>query len=78
MNGLWITYFVSLGVVIIFTALIKLFFTYGGGEEFNITYIIVMDLIGAVPFVGTLEAFILLCLVFVGIVAGDLEPKYEK
>lgn len=78
MNGLWITYFVSLGVVIIFTALTKSLFTYNGGDEFNITHIIVLDLIAAIPFVGTLEAFILICLIFIGIVDGNLEPKYEK
>lgn len=78
MSGLWITYFVSLGVVIIFTALTKLLFTYNCGDEFNITHIIVFDLIAAIPFVGTLEAFILICLIFIGIVDGSLEPKYEK
>jgi hypothetical protein len=76
MNGLWITYFVSLGVVILFTALTKLLFTYNGGEEFNITHIIVLDFIAAIPFVGTLEAFILICLIFIGIAEGELEPKY--
>ncbi len=78
MSGLWITYFVSFGVVILFTALTKLLFTYDGGDEFNITHIIILDLIAAIPFVGTLEAFILICLIFIGIVYGDLEPKYEK
>lgn len=78
MSALWITYFVSLGVVILFTALTKLLFTYDDGEEFNITHIIVLDLISAIPFVGTLEAFILICLIFIGVVCGDLEPKYEK
>lgn len=78
MNGLWIAYFVSLGVVIIFTALIKLLFTYNGGDEFNISHIIVLDLISTIPFVGTLEAFILVLLIFIGAVNGDLEPKYER
>lgn len=78
MSGLWITYFVSLGVVILFTALAKLLFTYNDGEEFNITHIIILDLIAAIPFVGTLEAFILICLIFIGVVGGELEPKYEK
>lgn len=77
MSGLWITYFVSLGVVILFTALTKLLFTYDG-DEFNVTHIIVLDLISAIPFVGTLEAFILICLIFMGVVDGELEPKYEK
>lgn len=78
MSGLWITYFISLGVVILFTALTKLLFTYDCGEEFNITHVIILDLMSAIPFVGTLEAFILICLIFNGIVEGDLEPKYEK
>lgn len=78
MSALWITYFVSLGVVILFTALTKLLFTYDGGDEFNITHIIVLDLIAAIPFLGTLEAFVLICLIFIGVVDGELEPKYEK
>ena len=78
MSALWITYFVSLGVVILFTALTKLLFTYDGGEEFNITHIIILDLMSAIPFAGTLEAFILICLIFIEIVGGELEPKYEK
>lgn len=78
MSGLWITYFISFGVVILFTALTKLLFTYDDGEEFNITQIIVLDLISAIPFVGTFEAFILICLIFIGVLDGELEPKYEK
>ena len=78
MSGLWITYFISIGVVILFTALTKLLFTYDGGDEFNITHIIILDLMSTIPVVGTLEAFILICLIFIGVVAGDLEPKYEK
>lgn len=77
MSALWITYFVSLGVVILFTVLTKLLFTYDG-DEFNVTHIIILDLISAIPFVGTLEAFILICLIFIGVVDGELEPKYEK
>lgn len=77
MSGLWITYFVTIGVVIFLTALAKMLFTYDG-DELNITYIIFIDLISAVPFVGTLEAFIVICLLFMGIVEGTLEPKYEK
>lgn len=77
MSGLWITYFVSLGVVILFTALTKLLFTYNG-EEFNATHIIVLDLISTIPFVGTLEALILICLIFIGIIGDELEPKYKK
>ena len=77
MSGLWITYFVSLGVVILFTALIKLLFTYDGGKEFNIAHIIVLDLIAAIPFLGTVEAFALICLIFCGVLEEELEPKCE-
>jgi len=77
MSGLWITYFVSIGVVVIFTALVKLLFT-NDGDEFSVTYIIILDLISAIPFIGTLEAFVLICFIFIGVMEGELEPKYEK
>lgn len=78
MNSLWIVYFVSIAVTVLFTALAKLLFTHDGGEEFNTSHIIILDLISAIPFVGTLEAFVIVCLLFISIFSGDLEPKYEN
>lgn len=71
----WIMYWVSLAVVVIFTLLVKLLFTYEG-EEFHVAYIVVLDLIAAIPFLGTFEAFILVGIIFIGVVEADLEPKY--
>lgn len=78
MNGLWITYFVSFGLVILFTALTKFMFTSDGGEEFNVSHIIILDLIAGIPFVGTLEAFVIISMLFLGCITGELEPKHDN
>lgn len=75
MSTFWIIYFVTLGVVVFFTAIIGIFFQVDG-EDVSISYIVLADFLGAVPGANILVALVLIIMIMIGIFEGDLDPKY--
>ena len=75
MSTFWIIYWVTLGVVVLFTAIIGIFFKVDG-EDVSISYIVLADFLGAIPGANILVALIFIIMIMIGIFEGDLDPKY--
>lgn len=75
MSTFWLIYWVTFGVIVFFTAIIGIFFEVDG-ENVSISYIVLVDFLGAIPVANVLVALGLIYMIMSGIFDGDLDPKY--
>lgn len=75
MSTFWLIYWITLGVIVLLTAIIGIFFDIYG-EPVSISYIVLCDFLGAIPGANVLVGFVLIFAVLCGIFEEDLEPKY--
>lgn len=75
MSTFWLTYLITLGAIIVISALVAVLFEYDG-DDISISYVILCDVLGAIPIANYIIglALIIMCLMAMG--DGDLEPKY--
>lgn len=75
MSTFWLTYLITLGAIIVISALVAVLFEYDG-DDISISYVILCDVLGAIPIANFIvgAALIIMCLMAMG--DGDLEPKY--
>ena len=74
MSTFWIIYWITWGAIIFFTAFISVFFELDC-DNIPIAYILLADILGAIPIANWLISIALIILVIEGICKGDLEPK---
>ena len=82
MNLFWLIYFITLGSIILTTALITCLYNVrkvSGGlsypEKIPTSHVLTFDVIGAIPVLNVIVLLLIVCLVVFGIFGGDLEPK---
>lgn len=79
MSTFWLIYWIALGIIVIFSGFVVLFFDmqvrYNETKPVPLAYILFAILLGLIPGVGVLAALALLIALTAGIVGGDLVPK---
>lgn len=75
MSIFWIIYFITLGSIILLTGVIALLFDFDD-EPVSISYIVLADLLGAIPCANILCGIALIVIVLTAISDGDLTPKF--
>ena len=79
MSTFWIIYWIALGIIVVFSGFAALFFEmqvrYDETKPVPLAYILFAILLGLIPGVGMLAAFVLLIALTAVIVEGDLVPK---
>lgn len=75
MSTFLLYYWISLGAIVLLTAIIKIFFRIND-EDVSISYVVFIVFLGAIPYVNFLVAFILITMVVIGIFEEYITPKY--
>lgn len=75
MSTFWLVYLITVGSVLLISAVIAIFFEYDG-DPISISYIVLCDLLGAIPIANFIVGIALIIMCLCGIADGDLEPKY--
>ena len=75
MSIFWLVYWITLGTIVLLTAIIGIFFQIDD-EDISISYIILADFLGAIPCANILVGLVLIIMALFGIFEGDLTPKY--
>ena len=79
MSTFWLIYWISLGIIVVFSGFAALFFDmkvrYNETKPIPFAYILFAILLGLIPGVGMLASFALLIALTAGIGGGDLVPK---
>lgn len=75
MSIFWLVYWITLGTIVLLTAIIGIFFRIDD-EDVSISYIVLTDFLGAIPCANILVGLVLVIMVLLGIFEEDLTPKY--
>lgn len=79
MSTFWLIYWITLGVVVIFSLFVYVFFdfevNYNTYKPVSIAYVLLAIMVGAIPGANCLGALILIGCIVAGAVGGDLRPK---
>ena len=75
MSTFWLSYLITLGAIIIISALVAVLFEYDG-DDVSISYVILCDVLGAIPIANYIIGVALIIMCLCDIADGDLEPKY--
>lgn len=75
MSTFWLIYLITLGAIVVISALVAVLFEYDG-DDISISYVILCDVLGAIPIANFIVGIALIVMCLCGIADGDLEPKY--
>ena len=79
MSTFWLVYWITLGIVIIFSLFAYVFFDmevkYNTYKPVSFAYVLLAIMVGAIPGANCLGAVVLIGLIIAGACGGDLRPK---
>lgn len=75
MSTFWLIYLITLGAIVVISALVAILFEYDG-DDISISYVILCDVLGAIPIANFIIGAALISICLVEMSEGDLEPKY--
>lgn len=75
MSTFWMIYLGTFGFTILLTTLTILLFELPHGEKIHTSYALMVNVMGAIPFINFLIVVILVIAICIGLVNGDLIPK---
>ena len=75
MSIFWTIYLITLGSIIVLTGVIALLFDFEH-EPVSISYVVLADLLGAIPCANILCGIALIVIVLTAIADGDITPKF--
>ena len=75
MSTFWLIYWITLGAIVVISALVAILFEYDG-DDISISYIILCDVLGAIPIANWLIGGALIIMCLIEMCEGGLEPKY--
>lgn len=75
MSTFWLTYLITLGAIIVISALFAVLFEYDG-DDISISYVILCDVLGAIPIANYIIGLALIIMCLMAMADGGLEPKY--
>jgi hypothetical protein len=75
MSIFWIIYFITLGSIILLTGVIAFLFNYDD-NPISISYVVLVDLLGAIPCANILCGIAFIVMVLIGLADEDLTPKF--
>lgn len=75
MSTFWIAYWITFGAIFVLTGVIALLFELDD-EPISVSYVVLMDILGAIPAANFLVGTALIILILIGVCEEDLTPKY--
>ena len=75
MSTFWLSDLITLGAIIVISALVAVLFEYDG-DDVSISYVILCDVLGAIPIANYIIGVALIIMCLMAMCDGDLEPKY--